>query len=86
MASHSNKTTPLSGKVLPLSRMLAHFCASPRIPGPRTRNLVAPGLEPGTLTHTNMTELASVIDTKTDKFGICHIHFLLAHQYQYRVT
>jgi hypothetical protein len=59
--------------------MLAHFCASPH-----TRNLVAPGLEPGTLSHTNMTELASVIDTKTDKVGICHICFLLAHQYQLR--
>ena len=81
--------TPLSGKTSPLSRMLAHFRASPRLRGVGTSSVVPPGLEPGTLyrhiTDTNMTELASVIDTKTDEFGIRHIRFLLAYQYQHRV-
>lgn len=80
---------PLSRKTFPLSHMLAHFRESPRIPRVPTDNLVAPGLEPGTLnrhiTDTNMTELASVIDTKTDEFGIRHTRFLLAYQYQHRV-
>ena len=80
---------PLSRKTSPLSRMLAHFRASPRLHAVRTGNAVPPGLEPGSLyrhiTDTNMTELASVIDTKTDEFGIRHIRFLLAYQYQHRV-
>jgi len=77
----------LSRKSSPLSRMLAHFRASPRLPSPGKP--IAPGLEPGTLyrnvTDTNMTELASVIDTRTDEFGIRHIRFLLAYQYQHRI-
>ena len=56
--------------------MLAHFRASPRLSGVGEGNVVPPGLEPSSLyrhiTDTNMTELASVIDTKTDEFGIRH--------------
>lgn len=69
--------------------MLAQFRASPRLPSPRSGARALPEFEPGTLyrhvTETNMTELASVIDTKTDEFGIRHIRFLLAYKYQHRV-
>lgn len=69
--------------------MLAQFRASPRASSQRNGTRAAPEFEPGTLyrhvTETNMTELASVIDTKTDEFGIRHIRFLLAYKYQHRI-
>ncbi|NKB20304.1 MAG: hypothetical protein GKS01_07395 [Alphaproteobacteria bacterium] len=74
-----------ASKIAPILRLLSALRPLPRPPNP----LLNSGFEPGALyrhiTERNMTELASVLDTKTDEFGILHVRFLLAYQYQHRV-
>ncbi|MBK18488.1 MAG: hypothetical protein CMM52_06600 [Rhodospirillaceae bacterium] len=90
MASPANRPatkTPqrTEGMISKILNMLLGLGPYPRTPNP----LLTSGFEPGTLyrhvTERNMTELASVLDVKADEFGIRHVRFLLAYQYQHRV-